>query len=384
MKNISTERREIINELLEIATNLKENGDKIISFGGGAPKIPLLGEVKDKVNQEICSDDTLGYTSYTGLNKLKREIRKKYIQYSDISNTQIVISNGSKQCLFELLFAIIENGDEVIIPCPYWNSYPDMIRLCGGIPIAVELSKDSEYYFNYTLLENSITPNTKAILVNSPHNPTGKIMARREMQNILKIAKKHQLFVISDEVYLQIAFQNTTSYAEFIEQYDKLIVINSFSKSFAIPGWRVGYMIIPKWLLAKIEYIQSNITANPCNLSQIAAIHSLKVADKIISNVKMEMLKRRNLMYDNLIKVDGIELPYGKPDGALYIMIDVSKVVDDTYTFCKSILQEKRILIYPGEIFGAKGMLRLSFTTSPDKIQYGIEELVSYIMCKSN
>lgn len=379
MKNISTDRRKTINELMEIAINLKENGEKIISFGGGAPKIPLLSDIKKRINQQINSDEILGYTSTTGLNILKKAIAQRYSQYCNINNTQVVISNGSKQCLFELLFAIIEKDNEVIIPCPYWNSYPDMIELSGGIPVAVELNKERTCYFNLAQLESAITPNTRAILLNSPHNPTGKIMDKKEMEIILKIAQKHDLFIISDEVYLQIAFENAISYANYIEQYNKIVIINSFSKSLAIPGWRVGYMIIPNWLQNRIEYIQSNITANPCNLSQVAAIYSLEHDSEIENKVREEMLKRRNLMYDYLAKVEEIDLPYGRPDGALYILVDVSKVIDDTYKFCKKILHEKKILLYPGETFGANKMLRLSFTTSPDKIVQGIERLAYYL-----
>lgn len=372
------------------AKQMANEGVDVIGFGAGEPDFDTPKNIKNAAINAITQGLTK-YTPVSGVNELKEAIIKKFKNDNNLSYSlnQIVISTGAKQSLANVFEAILNPGDEVIVPIPYWVSYPELIKLSGGTPIFVQGSIENNYKYNLKSLEKSVTSNTKAIILNSPNNPTGSVYSREELINIWKFSKKHNLLIIADEIYEKLIYGDNThiSIASLNEDaYKRTIVINGVSKSYAMTGWRIGYAAGDAEIIKLMSNVQSHTTSNPTSISQYAAIEALNGPQEELKNMVREFEKRRNYMVSRLNSMKHIS--FISAEGAFYIMLNVSnyygkkigdKVINSSHDFAESLLFNKKVAVVPGIAFGLDEYIRLSYAVSIEKITEGLDRIENFL-----
>lgn len=377
-------------EITAKAKELKEAGIDVVSFGAGEPDFNTPDNII-KAAVRAMEEGRTKYTATSGILDLRKAICSKFEKDNGLlyNPSQIVVSTGAKQSLANTFLAILNEGDEVIIPVPYWVSYPELVKLAGGVPVFVNTLKQNDYKYTIDELKEVVTSKTKAILINSPNNPTGSIYSREELLDIAKFAKENNLIIVSDEIYEKLIYDNKehVSIASLSEDaYNRTIVINGLSKSYAMTGWRIGYSASSVEIAKLMSSIQSHVTSNINSISQYAALEALTGPQDSIKLMKEEFEKRRNYMVDRISKIQGVS--YIKPSGAFYIMIYVGnfygKTIGDTLInssldFSKSILEEEKVAVIPGIAFGLDKYIRLSYATSMKIIEEGLDRLESYL-----
>lgn len=362
------------------AKEMKKQGKDVISFGAGEPDFDTIKHIKNFAKKAIDEGFTK-YTSTSGIIELKEAIAKKLYEENNLrySPKQILVSNGAKQAIFNIIFSLIDEEDEVIIPVPYWVSYVEMVKLAGGKPV---LLKTKNFKINIYDLQKSITNKTKLLILNSPNNPTGVVYEEKELKEIAKICVKHKIAVISDEVYEKLIYgKKHISIASLnSEIYNLTITINGFSKTYAMTGWRIGYAAGPEEVIKAATKIQDHLTSNPCSISQKAALSALIGPQDHIQKMIFEYKKRRDFMVDCLNRIEGVYA--SRPDGAFYVFVDVSKLynqeVPNSVKFCEKLLEDAYVAAIPGEAFGDDRFIRLSFATSMDNIKRGMERFKKF------
>ena len=371
------------------AKEMKRSGIDVISFGVGEPDFNTPRNIMNKAIEAMEN----GFTKYTetnGIPSLREAICSKLREDNNLEYNinQIVISNGAKQCLANIFLAILNPEDEVIVPKPYWVSYPELIRLAGGIPIYVDSKREDDYKFTKENLEKVITDKSKAIVLNTPNNPTGVVYNKEELTEIANFAKENNLFIISDEIYEKLIYddQEHISIASLSKDaYERTIVINGFSKSYAMTGWRVGYTASSKEVAKLITNVQSHMTSNVCSIAQYAAVEALIGEQDDIKLMVKEFDKRRVFMINALKEMKDIDIL--TPKGAFYIMVDLNKfigksingnIIDNTVTFASLLLEEEKVAVVPGEAFGLDNYIRLSYATSLDNIKEGLKRIKEF------
>lgn len=379
---------------LEITAKAKEmskNGIDVIGFGVGEPDFDTPSNIQRAAIGAIEEGKTR-YTAASGIVELKQAIAKKFKNDNDIdySNEQIIISTGAKQCLANAFQAILNEGEEVLVPVPYWVSYPELIKLSGGVPVFVKGEKDSNYKYTIENLENNITNKTKAIIVNSPNNPTGCVYNLKELKMIAEFAKKHNLIIISDEIYEKLIYDDKEhiSIASLSsDAYERTIVINGVSKSYAMTGWRIGYAAANKEIISLMSSIQSHTTSNPNSIAQYAALEALEGNQSSLEAMVREFENRRNFMLDRIDKIKGVTCL--KAEGAFYIMINVStfygkkiknQVIENSGQFAKALLEEDNVAVIPGMGFGLDEYIRISYATSMSNIEKGLDKIEKFLL----
>lgn len=379
---------------LEITAKAKEmskNGIDVIGFGAGEPDFDTPSNIQRAAIGAIEEGKTR-YTAASGIVELKQAIAKKFKNDNDIdySNEQIIISTGAKQCLANAFQAILNEGEEVLVPVPYWVSYPELIKLSGGVPVFVKGEKDSNYKYTIENLENNITNKTKAIIVNSPNNPTGCVYDLKELKMIAEFAKKHNLIIISDEIYEKLIYDDKEhiSIASLSsDAYERTIVINGVSKSYAMTGWRIGYAAANKEIISLMSSIQSHTTSNPNSIAQYAALEALEGNQSSLEAMVREFENRRNFMLDRIDKIKGVTCL--KAEGAFYIMINVStfygkkiknQVIENSGQFAKALLEEDNVAVIPGMGFGLDEYIRISYATSMSNIEKGLDKIEKFLL----
>ncbi|AOR22884.1 pyridoxal phosphate-dependent aminotransferase [Clostridium taeniosporum] len=377
-------------EITAKAKALKNKGVDVVSFGAGEPDFNTPQNI---INAAIKAMEE-GKTKYTpvgGILELKEVICKKFKKDNNLEYkpNQITISTGAKQCLANVFMAILNPGDEVLIPVPYWVSYPELVKLADGIPVFVENLKENNYKYTIEDLEKRVTDKTKAILLNSPNNPTGTIYNEEELNEIAQFAKKHDLFIVSDEIYEKLIYDNEKhiSIASLNDDaYRRTIVINGVSKTYAMTGWRLGYVATDEKITKLMTSIQSHMTSNVNSITQYAAIEALSGPEEDLEKMVKEFESRRNFMLDKLSKID--ELSVLRPNGAFYIMVNIEKYLNTTFKgnnisnsldFSKMLLEEEKVAVIPGSGFGLDNYIRLSYATSIDIIEKGIDRLSVFL-----
>lgn len=359
------------------AKEMKKQGLDVISFGAGEPDFDTMPHIKEAAKRAIDE----GFTKYTptsGIIELKEAIclklhRDNGLRY-DIS--QIIVSTGAKQALFNIILTLIDEGDEVIIPIPYWVSYDEMVKMAGGKSIFL---KTNNFKINSQQLEKSITPKTKMLILNSPANPTGAIYEEKELKQIAQVCVKHNIIVLSDEIYEKLIYgKKHYSIAKINEKINKLtIVINGVSKSYAMTGWRIGYAAGPTEVIKAATKIQDHTTSNPSSISQKAALAALTGNQDHIHKMVWEFKRRRDFMVDRLNRIEGV-YPI-RPDGAFYVFANVStfynKEIKGSVEFAKKLLDDAYVAVVPGIAFGDDRFIRLSFATGMINIQRGLERM---------
>ncbi len=380
-KRINSLSESLTMAISSLATELKAQGKDIISFSAGEPDFDTPQIIKDEAIKAINEGFTK-YTQVAGIPELLEAISKKLKRDNNLEYkpSQIITSNGAKHSLFNLFQATIEKDDEVIIPAPYWVTYPELIIYSGGKPVIIHTKEDQGFKITPQQLKEAITSKTKMIILTTPSNPTGSIYTKKELQEISKVLTNTKILVASDEMYEKLTYQTTfTSVASINEDmFQRTITINGLSKSVAMTGWRFGYLASANDNLIKaIKKLQSQSTSNICSITQKAAIVGLGMEiEKEIIKMKKEFEKRRDLA----VKLFNESEKYSviKPDGAFYLFVNIQKITNNSMEFCKKLLQDKNVAVVPGVGFGSEGFIRFSFATDENSIKEGIKRMIEF------
>ena len=366
-----------------LANELKAQGKDILSFSAGEPDFDTPQVVKDAAIKAINEGKTK-YTAVEGIKQTKQAIinKLKKDHNLDYKLDGIVISNGAKHSLFNLAQALIDDGDEVIIPSPYWVTYPELVVYSGGVPVFLETDESSDFKITATQLKDAITPKTKILMLNSPSNPTGSIYTKDELLAIGEVLKGTNIIVLSDEMYEKLIYNGKkfTASAEVSEDmYNRTVTINGLSKSVAMTGWRFGYVATPDIKLAKaMSKLQGQVTSNVNSMTQYAAIVALEgEANKDIEMMRVEFEKRKDYAVKAINDIE--KLSCFNPDGAFYLFINIKKFSNDSMKFCADLLESKGVALVPGLAFGMEGYVRLSFATSMENIKDGINRIKDFV-----
>jgi len=363
------------------AKKLKAEGKDVVSFAAGEPDFDTPDFIKDAAITAIKSGFTK-YTPTTGIPELKESICRKFRKDNNLeyNPSQIVVSCGAKHSIFNTLSVLIDKNDEVLIPSPYWVSYPEMVNLCEGKPRFLKASVKNNFKITLEDLTKQITSKTKVLILNSPSNPTGCVYTETELKAIADICVSEKIFVISDEIYEKLIYDGLKHYSigSFGKDiYDLTITINGLSKSYSMTGWRIGYLGGPQDIIDGISKLQDHTTSNPVSISQKAAIAALNAPDDFSPKICREFENRRNVMIELLNKVN--KLSPVIPQGAFYVFCDISKTRLDSTAFATRLLDEESVALIPGESFGRNDFVRLSFATSIEQIEKGVSRIQNFI-----
>ena len=375
------------------AKELKASGKDIIGLGAGEPDFDTPDNIKEAAIKAIKDGDTK-YTAVDGTPTLKNAIIKKFKRENnlDYKLDQITVGTGGKQVIYNAMMATLNNGDEVVIPAPYWVSYPDIVLLAGGTPVILECNEKQEFKIRPSDLEKSITKKTKWIILNSPSNPTGACYAEKDIKEIGKILEKHpHVFILSDDIYEHVTYENFKFFtiAQIDSLKDRVLTMNGVSKAYSMTGWRIGYAAGPKDIIKAIAKIQSQSTTNPSSISQAAAVEALHGTQSFIQERSKSFQERRDFVVKELNAIDGINCL--KPDGAFYVFPSCKKLIgkkdsigreikNDT-DFVQSLLENNGIAVVQGSAFGLEGFFRISYATSMENLKKALEKIS--IFCKS-
>ena len=376
---------------LEVATRaimLKESGKDVINLGVGEPDFDTPSNIKKAAKLAIDNGFTK-YTAVDGIKDLKEAIRRKFKNENGLEYelNQVMVSNGGKQAIYNMLLASLDPGDEVVIPAPYWVSYPDMVLLTGGVPVIVETTSENNFLITPEQLESAITSKTKWLIINSPSNPTGSVYSQEDLQKIADILLKYEnVHVMTDDMYEHLLFDNTKFFnIAMVEPKlkDRVLIINGVSKSYAMTGWRIGYAAGDKNLISAMTKIQSQVTSNPCTISQKAALEALTGDQSFLVLNRKTFQRRRNLVQILVSNIDGLECL--KIQGAFYAFIKcqnfigkkttTGKMIDSDNDFAKFLLDEALVAVVPGEAFGKAGYFRVSFALSDETIEEAFKRI---------
>jgi len=372
------------------ANELKSQGVDVVSFGAGEPDFNTPENIIQAAIKAM-HDGKTKYTPAGGLVELKQTICNKFKSDNGLEYkpSQITVSTGAKQSLANAFMATLNSGDEVLVPVPYWVSYPELVKLADGVPVFVETSEENSYKYTVSDLEKALTSNTKALLLNSPNNPTGTIYHEEELLEIANFAKKHDLLIISDEIYEKLIYdgEKHISIAALNEDaYNRTIVINGVSKTYAMTGWRLGYAAASDEITKLMTSIQSHMTSNVNTIAQYAAIEALNGPVEELNNMIKEFENRRNFMIYKLEKLNEVSII--RPSGAFYVMVNISaylnttfkdQVINNSVDFARVLLEEEKVAVIPGAGFGLDDYIRLSYATSMDIIENGIDRISTFL-----
>ena len=375
------------------ARELKAAGKDVVSLGAGEPDFDTPDNIKQAAIKAINDGDTK-YTAVDGTPALKNAIVNKFKKENNLDYTvdQITVGAGGKHVIYNAMMATLNEGDEVIVPAPYWVSYPDMILLAGGTPIILECNEKQGFKIKPSELEKSITPKTKWIILNSPSNPTGACYSEKDIREIALVLEKYpHVYVLSDDIYEHVTFEGFKFFtiAQIDSMKDKVLTMNGVSKAYSMTGWRIGYAAGPKDIIKAIGKIQSQSTSNPSSISQAAAVEALSGNQDFIKERSASFQERRDFVVSELNAIDGIECL--NPDGAFYVFpsckglmgkkdTNGNKLKTDT-DFVQSLLESSSIAVVQGSAFGLEGFFRISYATSMENLKKALEKISSF--CKS-
>ncbi len=362
------------------AKAMRAEGLDVCGFAAGEPDFDTPDHIKAAAIEALNS----GFTKYTpssGTPELRQAIATKLLTDNKLEYkpSQIIVSNGAKHSCYNAILATCQPGDEVIIPSPYWLSYPEMVRLAGAEPVFVQTREENGWKMTAEEFENAMTPRTKMVIINSPGNPTGSIYTREELKGIIEVAAEEDIFILSDEIYEKLVYDDT----EFVstasvtpEAKDLTITINGFSKAYSMTGWRLGYLAAPESIAKAIDSIQSHSTSNPCSFAQKGAFAALTGDQQPLIDMRDEFDIRRNYMYGRISAINRVTAV--KPLGAFYILANISKLGLSSQNFSDRLLSKKSVAVVPGLAFGDDRTIRLSYATSLDIIKKGLDRFEEF------
>ncbi len=363
------------------AKRLKAEGVDVSSFGAGEPDFDTPEFIKEAAIKAI-RDGFTKYTPSTGAPALKQAIQKKFQEenHLEYSLDQIVVGNGAKHSLFNIIQVICEQGDEIIIPGPYWVSYPQMVLASEGVPITVKTGAETGYKLTPDLLQRNITDKTRAVIINSPSNPTGVVYSRAELTALAELAVDRGLYLISDEIYEQLVYDQVehVSVASLSDKiFARTFTVNGVSKAYSMTGWRIGYLAGPQEEVEKISQLQDHSTSCPNSIAQMAALAALEAPKDSVRQMREEFLRRRDYMLKRISAMSSLTAI--KPSGAFYVFCDISLTGLDSAAFATRLLEEARVAVIPGAGFGYDRFIRLSFASSLEQIAKGLDRLENWL-----
>ena len=359
---------------------MKSEGIDVCSFGAGEPDF----DTPEHIKAAAISALEAGFTKYTpssGIPDLRQAVADKFLIDNgiDYKPSQIIISDGAKHSCYNAILATCQPGDEVIVPSPYWLSYPEMVRLAGADPVFVYTKEEDGWKLTAEEFENAMTPRTKMIILNSPGNPTGAVYTKEELQALANVAAEEEILILSDEIYEKLVYDDSRhiSIASLgQEYYDLAITVNGFSKSYAMTGWRIGYLGAPDPIAKAIDSIQSHSTSNACSFAQKGALAALRGDQQSVADMRDEFNLRREYMIERLSKMPHLSVV--RPNGAFYVLVNISKLGLTSQNFADRLLSKANVAVVPGIAFGDDRTLRFSYATSLDVIKKGMDRFEEF------
>ena len=373
-----------------LAKQMKADGIDVIGFGAGEPDFNTPDHIKAAADKAIAENITR-YTPASGTPELKKAICKRMREDCglDYKPSQVVISSGAKHCIYIALRALVNPGDEVILPAPFWVSYLEMVKMVGGVPVVVTAEESAGFKMTAEQLAAAITPKTKALILNNPCNPTGMMYSREELEAIARVCVEKDIYIISDEIYYGLVYDGRefTSFASFGEDVkERAILINGVSKSYAMTGWRIGYLLASEKIAKVMANYLSNSTGSPSSISQAAAVAALTGPQDCVEEMRRSFEERRNYIVGRVNAMEGVSCL--KPEGAFYIMMNVEKqlgrairgeTINSSDDFASALLKHGLVAAVPGTGFGAPNFVRWSYAVSMDNIKKGMDRLEEFL-----
>lgn len=372
------------------AKAMKQAGESVVSFGVGEPDFNTPEHIINAAKTALDNGHTK-YTPSSGLLPLRKAICEKFEKDNGLSYepSQIIVSNGAKHSIFNACYAVLEEGDEVIIPSPYWLTYPEVVKVCGAKPVYIDCKKENKFKFTAEDLKKTITPNTKMLIFNSPSNPTGAVYNEEEVRAIAKVCEEAEIFVLADEIYEKLCYNGVKAFsiAKCSEKMkDLTITVNGVSKTYAMTGWRVGYLAAPKDVAKAIDSFQSHATSNACSISQYATIEALRSTDEEIGAMVSVFDTRRAKLLSLISEINDVEAV--EPDGAFYVMLVVGglygkkyagKALTNSIEFADALLEAEKVATVPGVSFGADDCVRLSYALGEEDMEEGLKRIKRFV-----
>lgn len=363
------------------AKAMKGEGIDVCSFSAGEPDFDTPAHIKAAAEKALAEGKTK-YGPASGEPKLREAIAKKLKteNHLDYKPENVIVTNGGKHSLFNLILALIEPGDEVIIPAPYWLSYPEMVTIAGGTSVIVQTDASTGYKITPEQLRQAITPKTKLFVINSPSNPTGMVYTPEELKALADVIVEADILVVSDEIYEKIIYDGVKQISIGTlspEIFARTIISNGFAKGYSMTGWRIGYLAGPLDLIKATITLQSHSTSNVCTFAQYGAIAALEGDQNCVEEMRQAFAKRREVMYARLNAIPSLSCP--KPEGAFYLLPDISKTGLKSLEFCEALLEEHQVAVIPGVAFGADNTIRLSYATDMATIEKGMDRLEKFV-----
>lgn len=367
------------------AKAMKAEGIDVCSFSAGEPDFDTPEHIKTAAKEALDTGKTK-YGPAAGEPKLRDAIARKLREENGLcySAENIIVTNGGKHSLFELMLALIEAGDEVIIPAPYWLSYPEMTKLASGTPVIVPTDASTNYKITPDQLRASITPQTRLFILNSPSNPTGMVYTPAEVKALAEVVVEQDILVVSDEIYEKILYDDVEHLsigAIGPEIFERTIISSGFAKAFSMTGWRLGYLAGPVELIKAMITIQGHSTSNVCTFAQYGALAALEGSQDCVEEMRLAFAERRQVMFDRLNAIPGLSCP--KPDGAFYMFPNISQTGLKSLEFCDALLESQQVAAIPGIAFGADDCIRLSYATDMTSIEKGMDRLDKFVRSRS-
>jgi aspartate aminotransferase len=365
------------------AKALRAEGVDVYSFGAGEPDFDTPEHIKAAAIEALNA----GFTKYTpssGTPELRAAISEKFKRDNGLEYkpSEIIVSNGAKQSCFNAIMAVCGEGDEVIIPAPYWLSYPEMVRLAGAEPVIVQTTAENDWKMTPQQFEEAMSPRTKMVIINSPGNPTGAVYSKEELRAIVDVAADEEITILSDEIYECLTYDGAehVSIASLTpEARDLTITVNGFSKAYAMTGWRLGYLGAPEKIAKAIDSMQSHATSGPCSFAQKGGLAALTGSQQCVADMREEFNLRREYMFDRLTAIHNVSAV--KPKGAFYMLADISKLGMTSTNFADRLLSKANVAVVPGIAFGDDRVVRLSYATGLDVIKPGLDRFEDF--CKT-
>lgn len=366
------------------AKAMRDAGKDVCSFGAGEPDFDTPEHIKAAAIEALNSGKTK-YTPSSGLPELREAIATKLMADNNVEyrSEQVIVNCGAKHSCFNAMLAVLEPGDEVIIPAPYWLSYPEMVRMVGGEPVFVETKRENGWKITPDEFEEAMSPRTKMIIINTPGNPTGSVYTKDELAALGEVALYEDIVILSDEIYEKLVYegQEHVSMASVSDDlYDLTITVNGFSKGYAMTGWRLGYVAAPGPIATAIGTIQSHSTSNPTSFAQYGAIAALEGDQTVVTDMREEFDIRRQYMLSRFQAINNIDVV--EPQGAFYFLVDISKMGLTSVNLAEKLLARYEVAVVPGIAFGDDKTIRFSYATGLDVIKEGLDRFEDF--CKSH
>ena len=378
--------------MTQMARDLKERGNDVVSLSAGEPDFDTPDHIKNAAIDAINRGETK-YTAVDGIDELKEAIIKKFRKDNNLSflKENISVAPGGKTIIYNAMIATLNPGDEVIIPAPYWVSYPDIVKLAGGNPIIIKTKETNNFKINSSDLEENITEKTKWIILNSPSNPTGEVYSQDELKSLAEVIKKHpNLYVLSDDIYEYLLYKGSDKFST-IAQFDedvshRTVTMNGVSKAYSMTGWRIGYCAGPKKIIDAMRKLQSQSTSNPASISQWAAVEALNGEKQFLKNWLISFEERRDKVVEMINSADGLKCL--KPKGAFYVYPSCEgvigkktpkgNIIKNDKDFAMNLLENKSISVVHGEAFGLSPYFRISYATSMEKLETACNRIIEF------